>query len=422
MTPADSPPPLRERGRLAALGGWNYNLLMLAQSSPSAASIFYLTLLFIFITAIITTVFTKWARDKCLKSFHRYHVTLERSRGQTIWGALKVFSSGIEVIYDHPFVDARGRKKTSYMIYGQELDQQLLSILRYHDELSGEQKITRLKQIHSTFNPGPLSRLWRSIRNFVNTLRDAFSAAMGAVVNQYQRATPILAGQGGASVQQIGQTLLGRFANSYEPLLEQYVGRPVILDVADPINPNNAAVEYAGYLAHYTQQFIAVFNVEHTCGQTVELALPDLAEGPPLPPLPGPPPPGAPAPLLPAPERTQHELAVRLDGLRMKIQNTRHEPVVVRQLLREGFEPVEFGMVIPPGGFLDLPARDARGGKLTVEIIRCLDIVAPRKFASVRHAGELVERRGLVNELAQLPLVPRRVRHAFIDEDEGSTI
>ena len=35
------------------------------------------------------------------------------------------------------------------------------------------------------------------------------------------------------------KTLLGRFANAYEPLLEQYVGRPVILDVADPINPNN---------------------------------------------------------------------------------------------------------------------------------------------------------------------------------------
>ena len=38
----------------------------------------------------VTAVFTKWARDKCLKYFHRYHVTLERVRGQTIWGGLKV--------------------------------------------------------------------------------------------------------------------------------------------------------------------------------------------------------------------------------------------------------------------------------------------------------------------------------------------
>ena len=42
------------------------------------------------------------------------------------------------------------------------------------------------------------------------------------------------------------------------------------------------------------------------------------------------------------------------------------------------------------------------------EIIRCLDVVAPRRYATVRHAGELTERRGLVDELHlnRLPLVP----------------
>jgi hypothetical protein len=378
-------------------------------SGPSAAAIFYFTLLFIFLTAIITAVATKWARDKCLKLFGGFHVTLERIRGQTIWGQLKVFSSGVEIVYDHPFADSRGRKKTSYLIYAQELDQQVLSILRYHGELSDEQKKLRQRQIQRTFNPGPLRRMWRTIRNFVNTLRDAFNAAIGAIVTQYSRVNPASAVLSqGTRVTQIGQTLLGRFANAYEPLLEQYIGQPVILDVVDPINPNNATVEYTGYLADYTQQFIAVFNVEHKCGETVMVTLPDVAEGPPLPPLPGPPPPGAPPPLLPPPERVEHDLAIRVDGLRLKIQNTRHQPVVVRKLEREGFEPVEFGMVIPSMGQLDLPARDARGGKLTVEIVRSLDVVAPRRFATVRHAGELVERRGFADELnlQQLPLVP----------------
>jgi len=382
-----------------------------ASAGPSAAAIFYFTLLFIFLTAIITAVATKWARDKCLKSFHGFHVTLERSRGQTIWGQLKVFPSGIEIVYDHSFADARGRKKTSYLVYAQELDQQALSLLRYHGELSDEQKKLRDKQIRRTFNPGPLRRMWRSVRNFVNTLRDAFNAAIGAVVAQYGRVNPTSAVlTQGTQVTQIGQTLLGRFAgNAYEPLLEQYIGQPVILDVADPINPNNATVEYTGYLADYTQQFIAVFNVEHKCGETVVVTLPDVAEGPPLPPLPGPPPPGAPAPLLPPPTKSEQQLDMRVDGLRFKIQNTRHEPVVIRRMEREGFEPVEFGMVIPSMGQFDLPARDARGGKLTVEILRCLDVVAPRRLATVRHAGELVERRGFVDELnlQQLPLVPK---------------
>src|SRR5262249_37444839 len=131
---------------------------------------------------------------------------------------------------------------------------------------------------------------------------------------------------------------------------------------------------------------------------------------------------GAPAPLLPPPTATEHEMAIRIDGLRLKIQNMRHEPVVVRKLEREGFEPIVFGMVIPSMGQLDLPARDARGGKLTVEIVRCLDVVAPRRFATVRHAGELVERRGFADELhlQQLPLVPTilsKVGWSESDED-----
>jgi hypothetical protein len=396
-------------------------------AGPDAGTIFYLTLLFIFATAIVTTVFTKWARDKCLKYFNHYHVTLERSRGQTIWGQLKVFSSGVEVVYDHPFVDARGRKKTSYMLYGPELEQQLLSLFRYHDELDARQQRNRERQIRATFNPGPLRRLWRGIRNFVNTLRDAFNAAIGAIVAQYQRVNPAgaLTTQTG-SITQVGQTLLGRFANAYEPLLEQYIGQPVILDVADPIDPNNLTVEYTGYLADYTQQCLAVFNVEHKTGETVELVLPDVEEGPPLPPLPGPPAPGAPAPVLPPPEKVEHERAVRVDGLRFKVRNTRHEPVVVRKLERAGFEPVEFGMVIPPAGMLDLPARDARGAKLLVEIVRCLDVVAPRRYATIRHAGELVDRRGVLDELhlKQLPLVPTLLhavgRPAGEEEAEGA--
>jgi hypothetical protein len=380
-------------------------------AGPSAATIFYLTLLFIFLTAIITAVATKWSRDKCLKFFNRYHVTLERNRGQTIWGTLKVFSSGTEIVYDHPFIDARGRKKTSFLIYQHELENMVLSLLRYHDELDDAQQRARQRQVHRTFNPGPIRRLMRGVRNFVNTLRDAFNAAVGAAIGQFQRMNPasaVLATQAG-NVTAIGQTLVGKIAaNAYEPLLEQYIGQPVILDVADPINPNNATVEYAGYLGDYTQQFIAILNVQHAGGEQQWLELPDVESGDALPPLPGPPPPGAPPPVLPPPMKVEHRLAVRVDGLRMKIQNLRHEPVVVHRLERAGFEPLDFGMIIPANGTLDLPARDARGGKLLVASVRSLDVVAPRKFATIRHAGELVERRGLIDEIGldQLPLVP----------------
>jgi hypothetical protein len=388
--------------------------LNLADAAANATSVFYLTLLAIFVTAIITTVLAKWARDKCLKFFNGYHVTLERSRGQTSWGKLKVFSSGIEIVYDHPYVDPFGRRKTSFLFYAQETEQQLLSMLRYHDELDETSQKRRQKQVHRTFNPGWLRRIWRGVRNLFNTLRDAFNAAIGAVVGQYQRMNPanaVIAAQG-QSVTQIGQTLLGRFANAYEPLLEQYIGQPVILDVADPINPNHASVQYAGYLADYTQQFVAIFNVEHKTAQEIVLQMPDIEKGDSLPPLPGPPMPGAPKIVLPPALKVEHDLEIRIDGYRFKILNARHEAVVVRRMEREGFEPFQFGMVIPPGGQLDLPARDARGAKLIIEIIRCLDVVAPRRYATVRHAGEMVERPGFFDEfhIDRLPLVPTIMR------------
>src|SRR4051812_27387125 len=112
-------------------------------SGPDASTIFYVTLLFIFLTAIVTAVVTKWAKDKCLNYFQGYHVTLERTRGQTIWGKLKVFSSGVEVVYDYPYIDHRGRKKTSFLVYQNDLDSQLLSIFRYADELDNIEQAKR---------------------------------------------------------------------------------------------------------------------------------------------------------------------------------------------------------------------------------------------------------------------------------------
>lgn len=385
---------------------------MLAQAAVDASTVFYLTLSVIFLSAILGTVLTKWARDKCLKFFAGYHVTLERARGQTLWGTLKVFSSGVEITYDHPYVDPHGRQKTSHLFYQQDLDNAVLSLIRYEAELDEDTRKRRRGQVEATFNPRFFRRLWRSIRNFVNTLRDAFNQAIGAAVQQIQRtnpaANPVLASQGQA-VTTLGQNLLGRIGNAYEPLLEQYIGQPVILEVADPINPNNAVREYTGYLADYTQQWIALFNVGHKCGSSLEINLPDVERGEPLPPLPPPPAPGAPAPVLPQPLVIDEGLAVRLDGVRFKIQNTRGEPVAVNRLERAGFEPLRLGMVLPAGATLNLPARDARGGRLYCEPIRCVDVLAPRKFASVRHAGVLMERAGLLDEFAveRLPLVSR---------------
>ena len=81
---------------------------------------------------------------------------------------------------------------------------------------------------------------------------------------------------------------------------------------------------------------------------------------------------------------------------------------MVRRLERAGFKPIHFGTTVPSMGMLELSARDARAGTLFIDVLQSLDVVAPRRCATIRHAGELVERRGLVEEihLDRLPLVP----------------
>lgn len=398
--------------------------LLLAQTpppstGPSAATIFYLTLLFIFLTAIVTTLVTRYSRDKCLKLFQRYHITLTRFRGQTVWGEVKVFASGLEVLYDHPYTDLRGHRKTSQLYYQTDLDTQVLCLCRFHDELDEQQKLARQLQIRKTFNPGPLRRNLRRVRNLINALRDGFNAAFGAVVAQASRANPssaILSTQAN-SVTQIGQTLLNKFGNAFEPLLEQYIGREVILDLNDPLNPNNATIQFSGYLADYTQQWVALFNAKHAVCDSFRLELPPfdpLGSYPPLPPLPPPPPPNAPPPLLPPALKTEHGFEIRIDARRLKILNTRLTPMIVRRLERPHLEPVEFGTTVPPNATFDLNLRDAHLGTLIIDLTNTVDILAPRKYAIVRHAGTFTPRPNLIDELS-LDQLPRKLKNALSD-------
>jgi hypothetical protein len=59
---------------------------------------------------------------------------------------------------------------------------------------------------------------------------------------------------------------------------------------------------------------------------------------------------------------------------------------------------------------MELPLHDTRGGQLIVTWCRTLDIVAPRRLATVRHAGRAVEGPSLLESLHlnELPMVPKQ--------------
>jgi small nuclear ribonucleoprotein (snRNP)-like protein len=110
-------------------------------------------------------------KDKCLKDFSQYIVTLEKVDGKEIWGRLRVENTGMELMYEAVCKDADGHLEGSYILYKNEYGN-IATLLRYHSKLSDAGKKRRQKQLDRTYHPGFFRRLKRKIANLFRTVRD----------------------------------------------------------------------------------------------------------------------------------------------------------------------------------------------------------------------------------------------------------
>ncbi|MEM6393725.1 MAG: hypothetical protein AAF797_13200 [Planctomycetota bacterium] len=226
-----------------------------------------LTILFIFLVAVIGLLLKARRKDKCLKLFNGDHATLLGRDGASTWGDARVYSQGLELTFDRPHTTRLGLTKASALFYPPVLEG-AYALCRVEAGLSGQECARRRRQVRRSFRPGVIRRTLRSIRNLLNTLRDAFSQAMNAIIGALAKSRPgdsVLAKEQGG-VTSIGQTLLGAAGNAYEPMLEAHIGRPVVLEIKREADATKGAVgvfEVEGYLVDYSDKWVAVFNVEH---------------------------------------------------------------------------------------------------------------------------------------------------------------
>lgn len=330
-----------------------------------------LTITFIFLASILSVVLTQRRRDKCLKLLHDFHVTYLTTAGVPLWGDLIVYSSGIELTFDAPHKTRRGLPKSSAMIYQKDLAA-TLALCRVDHGITEAERKRRDAQVRKTFRPHIGRRTLRWFRNLLATLKDAFSQALGALIGALlkTRAPATLAEQE-ARVQQIGQTVLGATANAYEPILEAHIGKPVILKLQGPAEPTNKPNEIAGYLVDYNDTHVAVFNVDHTPHERVELELGESAERP--------------------------NVKVELAESDLTIINTGPDVLVVKSLMtgeapdasdqrHAGFSELAVPLLI--GCRLTVRRTPGRPVKLVLERTIRIDIVAPRALATVNFAAE----------------------------------
>ena len=221
---------------------------------------FAITIIFIVLTTFVAAFIKKRSRDKCLKDFSENLVTLEETGGKIIWGKLSVENTGLELIYPTKHKDKKGHDETSYILYKYEYPN-IQALIRYHDELSEDNKKEREKELTRTYHPNLLRRFKRKIQNVFKTVRDSVMEVVNLLISQAKKATPagtMLTSQD-KHVSRIKQELMGSAGTSFEPLLERHIGHRVVLE----LSKGDKIFEYPGVLKEYTAEFVEVMGVNY---------------------------------------------------------------------------------------------------------------------------------------------------------------
>ncbi|MBW8034268.1 MAG: hypothetical protein FVQ79_00965 [Planctomycetes bacterium] len=220
--------------------------------------VFELSLVFIILSAVVGLIVKRLHRDKCLKDFAGYMVTVEEVGGKRIWGKLRVENTGLELVYTDKHKDSDGHVEGSYIIYEAEYSK-MQALWRFHDELSEKGKLKRAAVLEKTYHPEGWRIMLRKTGNIFKTLRDAVVEIVNLFINRAKKtgtAGGVISSQE-KHVAKMKSEMIGAAGTSYEPLLERYIGHKVVLEIAE----GDTFVEYCGVLKDYTAEFIEIMDV-----------------------------------------------------------------------------------------------------------------------------------------------------------------
>jgi hypothetical protein len=298
-------------------------------------------------------------RDRVLKDFAGYHITLETVNGHLVWGNMKLQPTGIELVYRSDVQDEH-HIETSYVLYKDEFPQ-IQAIYRYLDEIDGDQYKRRQREWQKTFHPGFWRRLQRHSRNFLNTVSDSLSQAIGILVGYAQTSTKRISAGSDAYLSKVSQSIIGYVGTKYDPLLEEYVGTKVVVEVTE----GERVYEHIGVLKDYTAEYLEILDVQYP----QEAVLKVDQEG-----------------------ECCQEQNIRVE----RHEDTLHvtnigETSLLLERLRIGEQVRTLNAVLDKDDELDLhlpPATGEAAVALDAKVVRQLDWILPRAHALVRHKAE----------------------------------
>ena len=337
------------------------------------------TLLTLLALATVLALIRSRRRDRCLRDFDGFTVTLAEQGGDLVWGRVCVYPTGIEIEYETPVVAPAGHLERSFIFYRDQFEA-MEALYRYAEGLTPEAQRRREAIIARTVNPGLWRRIGRRLRNWVGMVRDALLEGIGLIIGAVRARRPgaaVLSGSPEAQVRALSSEVIGQAGNAFDPLLEAHLFRQVVVEV----NRQGRTVSYCGWLKDYTSQFLEIVDAYAQPYDAAPLPL---------------------APYRPGEARLDG-LQIRLEGRRLSVHHEGRQMLFV-QKIEAGDWQQPMDCVIPPGFTADLllpPEIDPTQVRVWLCSVERVDMIIPRSHAIVRHAADGSE--------AYLPALARSV-------------
>jgi small nuclear ribonucleoprotein (snRNP)-like protein len=315
-----------------------------------------ITIALIFLVSLIGAYIRTTLKDPCLKSFHDFHVTLERTNGKVIWGVMHLAATGLELRYPDAVQDEK-HVESSYILYASEYGD-IQTLYRYADQLSEWGKRKRKADIARSFHPNLLRRLARSTRNFLSTATDSLNEVLGRV---QKAGSHYLSEKTDVTLGKLGGKVLGQVGGSiYDPLLERFIGQRVVIELQE----GNEVHEHVGIFKNYSANFIEILDIQYPQRRILPVALDGaVAEA--------------------------ETITAHCEGSVLKVFNHSDLPVLVQSLECAGQEQLVNAIVDGGEVIVVHPNQPAAGqARLHLQAVRELDMVVPRSRCVVRHRAE----------------------------------
>jgi hypothetical protein len=322
---------------------------------------FFISIGLVFFLALVGAYLRSMVRDRCLKSWDGFHVTVERADGKVIWGVMHLEPTGMELSYLDTIQDEK-HIESSFLIYNSEY-KNIQAIYRYADKLSDWGKKQRARDVETSFHPGPMRRLGRKARNFLSTATDSLNEVVGVVLGRVQKSgSRYLTDKDTATLGKLSGQVIGQAGSMYDPLLERYIGNRVVLELAE----GNEVHEHVGIFKNYSADFIEVLEVQYPQRQALALS----AEGT---------------------FQSERFVVFKSSGA-LEVSNHDGWPILVISL-KDGDREEPINAVVDTGETIVLhPQLESLSSPhLLVQAVQELDMIAPRSRCVVRHRAESVQ-------------------------------